>query len=175
MTSKHPNRRSFMYAAASGLAGLSFTRNPANAAAPADEAFRYEISRTAEEWRQRLTKDEFNILRKGGTEWPKSSALWNNTAQGSYHCRGCSLSVYISNWKVELDKGWAFFKHAIPDSVLMDIDGQPAYGAMSAAFGPMIEVHCRRCASHLGHILKVDGKVLHCINGTALTFRPRQA
>ena len=174
MTRHNPSRRTFL-AASAGAALAPGVASATQPEPPTSEVFDYEVTRTEGEWRAMLTNEEFHILRRGSTELPKTSTLWNNTAAGSYHCKGCALTVYASDWKVELDKGWAFFKHAVPDAVMMSIDGVPAYGGMAATFEPMIEVHCRRCASHLGHILKVDGKVLHCINGKALTFRDQAA
>lgn len=167
MTTSSSTRRAFL----AGSAGAMLAPNIASAQTPDDEAFTYQIVRSDDEWRAMLDREDYHILRRGSTELPKSSTLWNNVATGTYHCKGCALTVYSSEWKTELNKGWAFFKHAQPDTVMMSIDGAPAYGQMAAGFGPMIEVHCRRCGSHLGHILKVDGKVLHCINGKALTFQ----
>jgi len=63
----------------------------------------------------------------------------------------------------------------VPTSVLTGIDvPQEAYG-MGSDWPNLIETHCRRCGSHLGHILLVDGDVLHCINGTALHLEPDAA
>ena len=135
--------------------------------------FAYEVTRTDAEWRQFLSRPEYVVLRKGSTELPKSHPLWNNTAEGIYCCRGCDLTAYDSVWKVELDKGWLFFKQSRENAVLMGIDGAPPEGmAPEGGPGALIEAHCRRCGSHLGHILTVEGDTLHCINGTSLNFRP---
>lgn len=125
--------------------------------------FVYEVNYTEAEWRARLTEKEFGILRMGGTEEPKSSPLWIEESKGVYHCKGCELPVYESQYKVIVDKGWAFFQHSIPDTVLTGID-----------FGlePIIESHCRRCSSHLGHVVYVETQILSCINGAALNFKP---
>ena len=131
--------------------------------------FQFEIQRTEEEWRALLSKEEYYILRKGGTELPKSSPLWNETRAGGYACRGCELPVYISKWKAPIDKGWVFFSQSEPNSILMGIDGNNPYGKVPPA---MIEAHCRRCGSHLGHILSVGTATLHCIDGAALLFTP---
>lgn len=126
--------------------------------APTNGSFVYEIQRTEEDWRERLTPAEYDILRLGRTEPRNSHYLTLTNDIGTYHCKGCSLPVYDSAQKVILDIGWVFFKHSLQDSVLLGTDaGQ-------------IEAHCRRCASHLGHILYVETEVLHCINGTALDF-----
>jgi len=155
------------------LAQVSAGRALADPSGTGADDFTYEVTRTDAEWREMLSPAEHSILRKNSTELPKTNPLWNNTADGTYCCRGCDLTVYDSVWKVELDKGWAFFSQSRENSILMGIDGQPPYGmADPNAPGAMIEAHCRRCGSHLGHILKVEDKALHCINGTSLQFRP---
>jgi len=174
------HRRAFLSGTAVAAITLTQATAPsavAGAAGNADQAFAFEITRTDDEWLGMLTREEYVILRKGSTELPKTSALWNNTAEGTYCCRGCDLTVYDSVWKVELDKGWAFFKQSRENAVLMGIDGEPPDGMAPEddRFGAIIEAHCRRCGSHLGHILPVEGKTLHCINGASLQFRPANA
>ncbi|MEO9970997.1 MAG: peptide-methionine (R)-S-oxide reductase [Hyphomonadaceae bacterium] len=121
-------------------------------------SFSFEVQRTEEAWRARLTDSEYTILREGGTEPRHSSPLATATGKGTYLCKGCDLPIYLSAQKIILPKGWAFFTHSIENSVLTGIDN----GA--------IEAHCRRCGSHLGHVLYVEGQILHCINGSALVF-----
>ena len=171
-------RRRFF--ASSGAAALSIG-TAANATGktkydPTTSSFQYEVTRTDAEWRDMLSDYEYAILREGLTEKPKTSPLWEETAAGTYHCRGCDLPVFESNWKTIIDKGWVFFFHAIPDSVLMGVEGNIAeYGEMTAGHAAITEVHCRRCASHLGHFLIVNKLQTHCINGTSLTFKPTAA
>jgi len=122
--------------------------------------FRYEVQRTEAEWRARLSEDEYTILREGGTEPRNSSPLAAETRNGTYACKGCDLPIYSSSQKIILPQGWVFFHHSYENAVLTGIDnGQ-------------IEAHCRRCGSHLGHILYVQSKIVHCINGSALSFTP---
>lgn len=171
----HPlNRRAFLGASAAALSLPGAAAMARQGGAP--DRFAYEITRTEAEWRARLTEKEYLILREGDTELPRSSYLWDETRAGRFCCKGCDLAVYDSRWRVPLDKGWVFFAHAVPDTVLMGIDGpQLAYGQDPDAPINMIEAHCRRCGSHLGHILLVEGQVLHCINGASLTFVPEPA
>lgn len=137
---------------------------PQTASAPTPPAnpsgFSYEIERSDADWRARLTPAEYAILREGGTEQPNSHRYTQKSDDGAYHCRGCALPIYSSAQKVNLDIGWVFFRHAIPKSILTDIDQG------------RIEAHCRRCGGHLGHILYVETQILHCINGIALKFMP---
>lgn len=168
-----PSRRAFLASAAAVGAGSALGTHAGAKTVGSD--FEFEIQFTEEEWQERLTPEQFEILRKNGTEWPKSSPLWNETRAGAYHCQGCGLHAYRSEWKVELDKGWVFFAHAVPNAVLMDIDKAANYSMNPSNARTMIEAHCRRCGSHLGHILRVDGQLVHCINGTALDFRSAEA
>lgn len=165
------------------------------------DPFEFEVTRTDSEWRALLSDMEYLVLREGATEVPKSDPLWESTEAGHYGCRGCDLDVYDARWKVVLDKGWLFFRHSEPNAVLTSIDrslyerfrGPDAQteGAVLPDADPLesltpeeqeiladfiaIEVHCRRCGSHFGHIIRTDGKLLHCINGTSLTFAKEQA
>lgn len=134
---------------------------PQNASIQQGAAFQYEIQRTDDEWRTRLTPAEYRILREGGTERRNSHRFTRDARAGTYQCRGCDLTNYSSEQKIILDIGWVFFHHAMRDAVLLGTDGTE------------IEAHCRRCGSHLGHIQNVDGQILHCINGTALGFTPQ--
>ena len=181
MTTIPLNRRQFF--AASSAAALSVgTAASADGKAkydPSKSTFEYEVTRTEAEWREMLTEYEYFIMREGLTEKPKTSPLWEETAAGTYHCKGCELPVFQSNWKTVLSKGWVFFYHAEPNSVLMAIEGNiPSEygGSMSdAGIAAITEVHCRRCGSHLGHFLIVEGLQTHCINGTSLTFKQETA
>ncbi|MEO0991903.1 MAG: peptide-methionine (R)-S-oxide reductase [Pseudomonadota bacterium] len=163
------------------IAGLALLpAAPAAAYSPGRVAgsgnFTYEVDRTDEEWRALLTDEEYRVMRDGGTEKPKSSPFWNSTEAGMYSCKGCDLPLYDSFWKVELDKGWVFFIHSEENAVLTGIDGTPDLNrGILGKFATFVEVHCRRCGSHLGHILNVDSFQVHCINGASLKFTPAEA
>lgn len=173
------NRRQFLSNSAVATAGGASLLTAGGLALPAkaqDDAFVYEVVRTEAEWRERLTEDEYKILRGGDTELPRTSDLWDETRNGTYHCKGCGLHLYSSSWKVPLQLGWVFFAHAEVEAVMLGVDGpQEAYGMNPDGFQNLIEVRCRRCGSHLGHMLIIDGEIVHCINGTALDFNPSEA
>lgn len=173
-TTTYPlSRRAFF--ATSSAAALAVAAPAARADGHGD-AMVYEVTRTDEEWRAMLSDQQYAILRGGRTETPKSSPLWNETAEGFYHCQGCDLQNYDGRFKVVLDKGWVFFKHAVADAALLGLDGPvPEYGQMATGIDAVTEVHCRRCGSHLGHLLVIGGQQLHCINGAALDFKPLDA
>lgn len=173
MTQKRTMTRRGFFAASSAAALTVTTAQRARADGHGD-AHIYTVVQGDAAWRAQLTEFEYAILREGRTEKQRTSPLWEETRPGNYHCKGCDLHSYSGNWKVNLSKGWVFFKHAQPDAVLFGIDGPVAeYGQMSSGIEAVSEVHCRRCASHLGHHLYVEGHVVHCINGTALNFKPQ--
>lgn len=167
-------RRAFL-----GSTGMALVASPTlMSSARADttsDAYVYEVTRTEAEWRDRLTEGQYFILRDFGTERRFSSSYWDKEDVGTYACRGCDLTIYDSDWKTVRQIGWVFFHHSRPDTVLTGIDEWP--NAMTGADGLseskfVTEAHCRRCGSHLGHILIVEDDVLHCINGMALEFTP---
>jgi len=163
------DRRHLLIGSAS-FAGMAAVNGGAKAAVPAGrDQFNYEITRTDEEWRFLLGAD-YPILREGKTERQRSSSLWAEARQGHYDCKGCGLKQYESFAKVNLLKGWVFFTASEPNAQLMSQDGLAEMSDAPGAFDITIEVHCRRCGSHMGHILLVEGSVLHCINGASMTF-----
>jgi peptide-methionine (R)-S-oxide reductase len=145
------------------------TEQPTTSVEGDPEAFKYEVNFTEEEWKARLSPEDYKILRLGETEEPKSSPLWRETREGHYHCKGCGLGVYESKYKTVISKGWVFFKHSKPDAVLTKIDAFTNYNGVRKEV-EVIETHCRRCASHLGHIVYLNQNILHCINGASLLF-----
>ena len=183
MTHPTMGRRAFLGASAASAAGLAAGRPGRAGAAEGGDGFAFEVRRSEDEWRAMLGEDSFRVLREAQTEAPHTSPLVGETRPGIYCCRGCDLTVYDARYKEPLDKGWVFFRHSAPNAVLTGIeffelevtDGDTGATQAEAVAMPEIEAHCRRCGSHLGHILLVEGQVLHCINGTSLVFQPRDA
>ena len=167
---------SSIVAASSGLAVRAgaqnlpqSSQNSSSDVRPKEADFQYSYTRTDAQWRAQLSDFEYSIMREGKTEPKKTSPLWNEKRPGSYRCKGCDLLAYSSDYKVVLKKGWVFFRQGEPDSILMGIDLVTSYGGKEKD-ETVIEVHCRRCASHLGHMLYIKGEIIHCINGTSLNF-----
>ncbi|MEL0660178.1 peptide-methionine (R)-S-oxide reductase [Psychromonas arctica] len=173
-------RRKFLTSSAvvavSQIATKAFAAEPTTKATTdqvsTSEDYTYEVNYTDAEWKERLTEAEFTILREGETEEAKSSPLWKEKREGLYHCKGCELTVYESKEKTVLSKGWVFFRHSKPDTVLTGIDLFTHYSRGEPKEDKVIESHCRRCGSHLGHILYINKQILHCINGASLIFKP---
>jgi peptide-methionine (R)-S-oxide reductase len=148
-------------AAAAVTAWLSL---PAGAAAPAaDPRFRL----TPAQWRQRLSGQAYAVLREEATERPGTSPLLKEKRAGTYACAGCALPVYSSKTKYDSGTGWPSFWAALPNATGTSTDRKLGF--------TRVEVHCKRCGGHLGHIFddgpKPTGK-RHCINGVALKFVP---
>ncbi len=119
-----------------------------------------------EELKQRLTPQQYNILREKGTEAPFSSHLLEEKGNGMFNCAVCGNELFASTAKFDSGTGWPSFDQAIPGSVEMHEDG--AYG-MSRT-----EVTCAKCGSHLGHVFD-DGPATtgkrFCINGACLLMK----
>jgi peptide-methionine (R)-S-oxide reductase len=147
-----------------GLAGFRWLRTT-----PAQAAEKFEVEKTDAEWRAQLTPQQYEILRKEGTERPGSSPLLKEHRKGVFACAGCDLPLFSSETKFESGTGWPSFFRPLPHAVATALD--------RSLLIPRTEVHCRRCGGHLGHVFH-DGPpptgLRYCMNGVALTFRPAE-
>jgi peptide-methionine (R)-S-oxide reductase len=130
----------------------------------------FEVTKTPEEWKAILTKQEYYVLREEGTERAFTSPLDKNYEDGMYHCAGCDQAVYSSETKYDSGTGWPSFWAPVNEDVVgTSTDYKLLY--------PRTEVHCASCGGHLGHVFndgpKPTGK-RHCLNGVALTFKPAE-
>jgi peptide-methionine (R)-S-oxide reductase len=127
----------------------------------------FEITRTEAEWRETLTPQQFQILRKHGTERAGTSPLNDEHRDGVFTCAGCGLPLFSSDAKFESGTGWPSFTAPLPDAVGTSVD--------RSLFMTRTEVHCRRCGGHLGHVFD-DGPPptgkRYCMNGAAMEFEP---
>jgi peptide-methionine (R)-S-oxide reductase len=130
-----------------------------------DESF--PVTRTDEEWRARLTREQYEVMRGHGTERPGSCALNHEKRAGVFQCAGCDQPLFRSGEKFESGTGWPSFFDPLPAALGSTRD--VSYGMIRT------EVHCSRCGSHLGHVFP-DGPpptgLRYCINGVALNFIP---
>ena len=127
-----------------------------------------ELDLTETEWRQRLTPEQFAVLRKHGTERAGSSPLDKEHRKGVFACAGCGQPLFASGAKFDSGTGWPSFTAPMEGTVATSED-------RTLFFQLRTEVHCRRCGGHLGHVFE-DGPdptgLRYCMNGVALKFTP---
>jgi peptide-methionine (R)-S-oxide reductase len=123
---------------------------------------------TDEQWRERLTPEQYAVLRGKGTERAFTGAYWDNHEQGMYRCAACHTPLFTSETKYESGSGWpSFWEPLTPDSVKFERDS--SYGMLRT------EVLCGTCGGHLGHLFD-DGPQptgqRYCMNSVAMDFEP---
>lgn len=123
---------------------------------------------TEAQWRERLSPEEFSVLRSSGTERPFCGTLLDNKQQGVYACAGCGLPLFSSDAKFHSGTGWpSFFQPIAPGNV--SEQGDYSHGMVRS------EINCARCDGHLGHVFD-DGPrptgLRFCLNSAALKFTP---
>ena len=131
--------------------------------------------KTDEEWRKRLSPEQYRILRQAGTEAPNGKVYKEFKAQGegSYHCAGCDALLFTSKQKFDSGCGWpSFYDPAKAENVVTKRD--ESLGMLR------IEVLCAKCDGHLGHVFEGEGfdtptDKRYCINGVGLKFVPAKA
>jgi peptide-methionine (R)-S-oxide reductase len=126
------------------------------------------ITKTDDEWRASLTRPQYEVLRKAGTERAFTGEYVNEKTPGMYDCAGCGSPLFSSDTKFDSGTGWpSFTDPAVAEAVELHTDR--SYG-MSRT-----EVICKRCGGHLGHVFP-DGPGAsgerYCINGCALKLEP---
>ncbi|HKT74147.1 MAG TPA: peptide-methionine (R)-S-oxide reductase MsrB [Steroidobacteraceae bacterium] len=157
-------RRSILACGAISLVAAAVSRS---GPALAEEAGKFEVTHTPEEWRKLLTPDQYAILREAATERPFSSSLLHEMRVGTFCCAGCALPLFASRTKFDSGTGWPSFWAPLAKAVGTTNDR--SLGMVRTA------VHCHRCGGHLGHVFD-DGPVptglRYCMNGGALQFQP---
>jgi peptide-methionine (R)-S-oxide reductase len=127
-----------------------------------------DIPKTEDEWRVALTAEQFQILRKHGTERAGTSPLNKEHRPGVFACAGCGQELFTSGSKFESGTGWPSFFTPLDNAVETTIDR--SYGMART------EVHCAKCKGHLGHVFE-DGPqptgLRYCTNGVSLRFEPK--
>lgn len=135
------------------------SKNPEEESLPASE----------EEWREKLSPEEYRILRERGTESPFSGELLSVKDDGTFTCAGCGNPLFSSDTKFDSGSGWPSFFDAIEGSVEFEQDTRHGMNR--------VEVSCSRCGGHLGHVFE-DGPEptgkRYCINSVSLDFDSEQ-
>jgi peptide-methionine (R)-S-oxide reductase len=126
-----------------------------------------EIQKTDAEWREQLTPEQYDVLRRQGTERAFTGKYWNNHDDGIYRCAGCGAELFDSGTKFDSGSGWpSFTEPKIAEAV--EVRRDTSHGMIRT------EVVCKRCGGHLGHVFddgpRDAGGLRYCINSCSLDF-----
>ena len=128
------------------------------------------VEKTDAQWREELTPEQYQVLRKAGTERPFTGKYVDNHADGTYTCAGCGAELFDAETKFESGSGWpSFTEPKVAEAVELKRD--ISHGMIRT------EVVCKRCGGHLGHVFddgpRDEGGLRYCINSAALDLEQR--
>jgi peptide-methionine (R)-S-oxide reductase len=125
----------------------------------------FAVALSEEEWRRRLSPEQFHVLRKHGTERAGTSPLDKTYDPGVYHCAGCGQPLFAAAKKFNSGTGWPSFSEPLDGAIETQTD--------RSFFMARTEVHCNKCGGHLGHVFDDGPKptgLRYCMNGVSLDF-----
>ncbi len=125
------------------------------------------VSKTEEEWKARLTPEQYSITRQKGTERAFTGKYWNNHENGKYYCICCGAELFESSTKFESGSGWPSFYQPVESSAVAE-HSDNTLGMRR------VEISCTKCGAHLGHVFE-DGPnptgLRYCVNSASLDFK----
>ena len=128
------------------------------------EAEMTDMPQTESEWRVKLSPEQFQILREGGTERAFTGQYWDTKTDGTYKCAGCGEELFSSDTKFKSGSGWPSFYEALDPSKIEEVEDR-SYGMVRT------EIRCANCGGHLGHVFD-DGPnptgLRYCVNSLSL-------
>lgn len=133
----------------------------------------YRVERTDEDWRSRLSPEEYAVLRRAATERPGNGEYVDTKTVGVYRCRACGAELFRSETKFDSHCGWPSFYAPLAGDAVEYVD--------DASLGMVrTEVRCATCGSHLGHVFEGEGYSTptdqrYCINSISLALEPDDA
>ncbi len=123
-----------------------------------------KIEKTEDQWREELTPEQFDVLRRKGTERAFTGGYWGTKTPGTYRCAGCDEPLFTSEAKFDSGCGWPSFDRPLSEQGVEE-HRDTSHGMLRT------EVTCRRCGGHLGHVFP-DGPtetgLRYCINSAAV-------
>ena len=126
-------------------------------------------TKNEEEWKGKLTEEQYSVLRLKETERPFTGKYWNNKEKGIYYCAGCGTPLFDSKSKFKSSSGWPSFSSPITDPNINE-NQDNSYNMKRT------EVLCSKCGGHLGHVFDDGPKptgLRYCINSISLDFKPK--
>jgi len=130
----------------------------------------HQEARTDKDWKEVLTREQYRILRKHGTERAFTGAYWNTKTPGTYLCAACGAPLFDSGVKYDSGSGWPSFYEPLSTEAV-ETQEDRSLGMTRT------EVRCANCGGHLGHVFP-DGPqptgLRYCINSVSLDLKPKE-
>ena len=144
------------------------SRSPAEHGPTRPDGMPYSLALTEDEWREKLTPQEYHILRESGTEPPFTGEFTESKEVGTYSCRACGHRLFASSTKFDSHCGWPSFFSPLAGDTVIHLEDR-SLGSVRT------EVRCAHCGGHLGHVFEGEGygtptDLRYCINSLSVSF-----